>query len=146
MICMTLIEFYDKAKAITTAHGFGDNSLAVSATINDYAATKELAFQYQCAVFVPNCVVTGTHDSPEKALAKLDLICKEANIAKMEGGTEVDGIDAPIVDNAAPVGDIEATKQESEDGQRQYRKALDAMGRGLGAKKESLEESEVENA
>jgi len=104
---MTLIEFYDKAKAITTAHGFGDNSLAVSATINDYAATKELAFQYQCAVFVPNCVVTGTHDSPEKALAKLELICKEANIAKMEGGSTVESIDAPIVDNAAPVGHIE---------------------------------------
>jgi len=114
MICMTLIEFYDKARAIATEHGFATASLAANAGIHNYAYGSSIEHRYQCTIFIPKCMITGEHDSPEKALAKLDLICKEANIAKMEGGTEVDGIDAPIVENAAPVGHIEATKEESE--------------------------------
>jgi hypothetical protein len=114
MIYMTLIEFYDKARAIATEHGFATASLAANAGIHNYEQNGSTNHYYHCSIFVPGCMVTGHFDTPEKALAKLDLICKEANIAKMEGGTEVDGIDAPIVENAAPVGDIEATKEESE--------------------------------
>jgi hypothetical protein len=114
MIYMTLIEFYDKARAIATEHGFAKASLSASAGIHNYEHSGKSQNQYHCSIFVPNCAIAGPFDTPEKALAKLDLICKEANIAKMEGGTEVDGIDAPIVENAAPVGDIEATKEESE--------------------------------
>ncbi len=111
---MTLIEFYDKARAIATEHGFATASLSASAGIHNYRHSGESQNQYHCSIFVPNCVIAGPFDSPEKALAKLDLICKEANIAKMEGGSTVESIDAPIVDNAAPVGDIDATKEESE--------------------------------
>lgn len=104
---MTLIEFYDKARAIATAHGFATCSLAANAGIHNYEHSGKTVNYYHCSIFVPNCMVTGQFDTPEKALTKLDLICKEANIAKMEGGTDVEGIDAPIIENAAPVGDIE---------------------------------------
>jgi hypothetical protein len=100
MIYMTLIEFYDKARAIATEHGFAKASLSASAGIHNYEQNGSTNHYYHCSIFVPGCMVTGHFDTPEKALAKLDLICKEANIAKMEGGTEVD--------------EIEVTKEESE--------------------------------